>query len=92
MNRPGREEIKNRIMEMVAKMFCNSSRYKKDVTINAEACIRDELGFDSVLLIVLQIDIEDAFHIRFNPIEEDLRQIFTSVETLTDYVQSHIGE
>ena len=92
MDRPGREKIKNRIMEIVTEMFCNSAGYRKDVTINAEARIRDELGFDSVMLIVLQIDIEDAFHIRFNPAEEDLRQIFTSVKTLTDYVQNHIGE
>ena len=43
------------------------------------------------MLIVLQIDIEDAFHIRFDPVEEDLQQVFLSVRTLTDSVQSHMG-
>ena len=43
------------------------------------------------MLVVLQIDIEDAFHIRFDPVEEDLQQVFLSVRTLMDSVQNHMG-
>ena len=91
MNRPGREETENRIIEIVTEMFRNSAGYNKDVTVSAKSQIQDELGFDSIMLIVLQIDIEDAFHIRFDPVEEDLQQVFLSVRTLTDSVQSHMG-
>ncbi len=91
MNRPGREEIENKIIKIVAEMFNNSAGYNKDVIVRAETHLQDELGFDSVMLVVLQIDIEDAFHIRFDPVEEDLQQIFLSAHTLTDSVQSHMG-
>lgn len=92
MNRPGREETANKIMDMVTEMFCNSAGYDKSTTVRTDARLQDELGFDSVMLIVLQINLEDAFHIRFNPTEDDSRQIFMSIETLTDYVLSHMGE
>ena len=91
MNRPGREETENRIIEIVTEMFRNSAGYNKDVTVSDKTRIQDELGFDSIMLIVLQIDIEDAFHIRFDPVEEDLQQVFLSVRTLTDSVQSNMG-
>ena len=91
MNKPGREELENRIIEIVTEMFHNSAGYNKDVTVNAETKIQDELGFDSIMLVVLQIDIEDAFHIRFDPVEEDLQQVFLSVRTLMDFVQNHMG-
>lgn len=91
MNRPGREETENRIIGIVTEMFRNSAGYNKEVTVSPETQIQDELGFDSIMLIVLQIDIEDAFHIRFDPVEEDLQQTFLSVQTLTDSVQSHMG-
>ena len=74
MNRPGREETENRIIRIVTEMFRNSAGYNKDVTVSTETQIQDGLGFDSIMLIVLQIDIEDAFHIRFDPVEEDLQQ------------------
>ena len=91
MNRPGREETENRIIGIVSEMFRNSAGYNSDITVSAESKIRDELEFDSIMLIVLQIDIEDAFQIRFDPVEEDLQQVFLSVRTLTDSVQSHMG-
>lgn len=91
MNRLGREETENKIIEIVTEMFRNSAVYNKDVTVNAETQIQDELGFDSIMLIVLQIDIEDAFHIRFDPVEEDLQQVFLTARTLTDSVQNHMG-
>lgn len=91
MNRTGREETENRIMGIVTEMFLNSAGYNKDVTVSAETQIQNELGFDSIMLIMLQIDIEDAFHIRFDPVEEDFQQVFLSVRTLTDFVQSHKG-
>ena len=91
MNRLGREETENKIIEIVTEMFRNSALYNKDLTVNAETQIQDELGFDSIMLIVLQIDIEDAFHIRFDPVEEDLQQVFLTARTLTDSVQNHMG-
>ena len=92
MNRPGREKTENRILEMVTEMFCSSAGCDKDRAVSVETRIQDELGFDSVMLIILQINIEDVFGIRFNPVEENLQEIFISVRTLTDYVQRQIGE
>ncbi len=56
-----------------------------------ETLIRDELAFDSVTLVVLQIEVEDAFRIRFDPAREDFLTIFSSVRELCAAVRRHMG-
>ncbi len=56
-----------------------------------ETLIRDELAFDSVTLVVLQIEVEDAFRIRFDPAREDFLTIFSSVGELCAAVRRHMG-
>lgn len=87
-----KDEILERIIRIVIGMLQKTVKYDESVVVTKESELLDDLGFDSIMLIVLQVEIEDAFHIRFNPVEEDLQQIFMSVQTLADYVQDHIGE
>lgn len=87
-----RDEILDRIVTIVIGMLQKAVKYDESIVVTKESELLDDLGFDSIMLIVLQVEIEDTFHIRFNPVDEDLQQIFMSVQTLADYVQDHIGE
>ncbi len=92
MGRLNTGEIENKIMEIISRMLKDSVGYTEDAAVYPESQIRGELGFDSIMLVILQIEVEDAFHIRFNPVEEDLQYIFASVRTLASAVLMHIGE
>lgn len=59
--------------------------------ISADTDVQRDLGFDSIMLVVLQIQIEDMFQIRFNAVQDDLRNIFTSIASIAGYIQQHMG-
>ena len=44
------------------------------------------------MLVVLQIGIEDAFHIRFDPVKNDLKNVFNSIKNISDCVQGIIRD
>lgn len=87
-----RESIEEQVLELVRCRCEHSVRENEDTEITAETDIRADLGFDSIMLVVLQIDIEDTFHIRFDPMEDDFQLIFTTVRALCDYVQRRLEE
>lgn len=79
-----------RLMEILNEQYQRSPAFQPERPILENDLLRDELGFDSLALVVLQIEIEDAFGIRFDPAEEDLQQVFFSVGTLFKSVQDHL--
>lgn len=83
-------EVMNRLIDLVTDLYRNSMSYRKGVKITADTDISRDLGFDSVMLVVLQINIEDAFHMRFDPMEEDLRNVFSTIRPLSDYISKRI--
>lgn len=83
-------DIQRQIIEIIYKQCADSDVLRRTQPITAETAIQKELEFDSIMLVVLQIEIEDLFHIRFDPAEEDFRQIFSTVGTLCASIQSHI--
>lgn len=48
--------------------------------------IRDDLGFDSVGMVDLMIEVEGCFGVYFDPLEEDLTKIFQTVGSLLNFV------
>lgn len=80
-----------KITEIIEKRYKEAGMDDSSAVFNEDTHIRQDLGFDSIMLVVLQIDIEDAFHIRFNPAEEDCRQIFTTIGNLCRYVLQRLG-
>jgi acyl carrier protein len=56
--------------------------------INSDDSLRDDLKLDSINLVNLQVEIEDCFNIRFNPLEADLALIFKTVGSLSRFLQS----
>ena len=56
--------------------------------INLDDSLRDDLKLDSINLVNLQVEIEDCFNIRFNPLETDLALIFKTVDSLLRFLKS----
>lgn len=90
MKKTGRDEILSCLIELVKKQFQDSIAYREGVLITADTDIFRELEFDSLMLVVLQVDIEDAFQIRFNPIEVDMQTLFSTVGSLAEYISRQI--
>lgn len=83
-------DIQRQVITIIRKQCADSGVLHGTQPITAETAIQKDLEFDSIMLVVLQIEIEDLFRIRFNPAEEDFRQIFSTVGTLCASIQSHI--
>jgi len=63
---------------------------KNNIIYNSK--INEDLGFDSISLINLQILIEDNFEIRFNPMEDDITEIFDSIDSLISFIEKKKNE
>jgi len=82
-----REDLEAKLLDVVAKVYEECRGKEVDLQITPDTDIRKELKYDSIMLIVLQINIEDTFHIRFDPIKTDFQKIFTTVRAMGNYVQ-----
>lgn len=51
--------------------------------------LMDDLGLDSVEMVGLQVAIEDQFSLRFDPLVDDLAEIFRTVDSLASYLDQH---
>ncbi len=91
MRETGIDEITGRVIKMITNRFQNSLAYREDVQITVDTELFNELEFDSLMLVVLQIDIEDAFHIRFDPTEKNFQELFSTVRSLSDYIRKQIA-
>lgn len=92
MEKWAKEDIELRVMKIIESRYLAFQDQKENVDITLDTDIRKDLGFDSIMLVVLQIDIEDALGIRFNPIEDDSRAIFTTIRNISSYVKKCLGE
>lgn len=83
-----KQRIERRIIEIITQIYRSVSKKRDIPEITAVTDIRENLGFDSLMLIILQVDVEDTFHIHMNPIEDDFQYIFKNIQNLSNYVQS----
>lgn len=49
--------------------------------------LKEDLKLDSINLVNLQVEIEDNFNIRFDPINMDLMSIFETIGSLTVFLE-----
>lgn len=82
-----RRKIEKKIQELI---FHTIHEEEKLVVDRNESLIA--LGYDSISMIHLQVEIEDEFRFMFDPIEDDFEQIFSSVANLYDYVVHRVME
>lgn len=70
----------NEIFDRVVRIIHDVLESEEVVT--REATFADDLMFDSVSLLYLQVAVEDEFDIRFDPLTDDFTSIFYSVDSL----------
>lgn len=83
--------IEETVLERIKAVYESSHTYKREKTtdeITLDTEIRKDLEFDSIMLVVLQIDLEDRFHIRFDPVAEDLGKVFTTAKIISQYIKN----
>lgn len=54
-----------------------------------EQNLRHDLSLDSLAMTTLQVAIEDAFDLRFDPLQTDLAGVFETVGSLANYVRAN---
>ena len=78
-----RTELKERILGCLGKVLSISVE-----TLEPRINLRDELGMDSLAMVMLQVEIEEEFRFTFDPIEDDFERIFETFESLYNYLEN----
>lgn len=60
--------------------------------ITSGMLLREDLGLESVSLILLIVALEDAFNIRVDPLTVDLEEALESVTSLIAFVRGQLGQ
>lgn len=55
--------------------------------VRPESRLQEDLGMESLQLVLLQVELEAAFGFTFDPLDDDFRQIFRTAESVYDYVK-----
>lgn len=79
------EETLEKVIDI---MIANFPQLKEiqDLLWNRSTRLAEDLQLDSFSIITLQVAIEDNFHIRFDPLEDDFVEIFCTMGQLVDFV------
>lgn len=62
----------------------------EDLIIQPESRLQEDLSLESIHILMLQVALEETFCFRFDPMEDNFRQIFACVKSVSDYVSEHI--
>jgi acyl carrier protein len=58
-------------------------------TLSPSDRLQEDLMLDSMRLIELQVEIEDSFEMRFDPMQDDLASIFKTVGSLAAFLKEN---
>lgn len=83
--------LQSQVIELITKLYRESPAFQPDKPITRETAIIRDLEFDSLMLVVLQIEVEDTFQIRFDFVSEDIQKTFSSVGALCDSVWNYVN-
>ena len=78
------------LLNKIQKILYNNFSWIENKELNLNNSLKNDLGFDSISLVELQILIEEEFNIRFNPIETDLSEVFKTIASLIEYLEKNI--
>lgn len=56
--------------------------------VRPESRLQEDLDMESLQLVLLQVELEAEFGFTFDPLDDDFRQIFQTVESVYDYVKA----
>ena len=86
-----KDEIFTKVKASIEDIFQRNFRHF-DKAITGELTLREDIGLDSIDLTILQIEMEDWWNIRFDPIKDNFQKIFYSVNSLCEFLELRIGE
>lgn len=92
MNNLECHNIKEKLINIIINRLPQWTFYDNDASITEQTHIRKDLGLDSISLVIMQIELEDAFQIRFDTTREDFREVFSTVGALSECIVKHIEE
>jgi len=72
------------IILLLGELFPQITR---DKFIVANQRLREDLNLDSLDMINLQLAIEERLHYKFDPLENNLAEIFESVESISNFLK-----
>lgn len=78
---------KNKIYLSVIKQIREVADWlPPDQIFSPNNSLREDLGFDSLAIVRLQISLEDNFNFRFDPVNTDFISVFNSIDNLTTFL------
>lgn len=86
-----RDEILDGVQGIIEEMLQENYR-DFDQQITEDMRLREDIGLDSIDLVVLQVEIEDQWDIRFNPLDDDFLEIFDSINSLCEFLELRFDE
>lgn len=79
------DQIKSRTCGLISRIIGCSVGEIQDNTL-----LQKDLGYDSISIIELQVEIEDEFGFLFDVVEDDFDKIFYSLENLCQYINNRL--
>lgn len=75
-------ELEKRVLKCLNKVLSAPVE-----VLDPEMNLRDDLGLDSLNMVMLQVEIEEEFRFTFDPIEDDFEKIFETFGKLCGYLE-----
>ena len=79
------QSIYDKVIECIKKVMED-----KEQKILPESRLQDDLLMESIHILMLQVALEETFYFQFDPMEDNFRQIFATVNSVCDYVSKHV--
>lgn len=81
-----KQQIENRVFGIIRERYQElyNKTYEQPVTL--ETRLGEDMGFDSLGLLVLQVELEDTFQLHFDYLNTDLEYIFSTAGHLCTYI------
>ena len=76
------------VAELIVESLNLEDITAKEIELN-EPLFRDGLGLDSIDALELSLGIKQKYGIQLRAEDENVNEIFTSLATLTDYIQKN---
>ena len=82
-------DVPERLLGIVADLAENSLPPGK---LKPGARLREDLGFDSVAMVDLMVEVESHFGVYFDPLAHDLGEIFSTLGSLEKFIAGYGSE
>ena len=81
------------VLQIIQQILKNTMQSSANIShILPQHKLREDLELDSLAMVNLQVAIEDEFDMRFDPIENNLTEVFETVGSLMAFVESYLAQ